>query len=90
MTEFREKKPASEPVFRKLFDGEYNLSFKRRHTDTCKTCDELNAKIQRRIIIDKTLTENEKKNILNWLKKRMRLFVMTSQKQLEVNVNPWF
>lgn len=30
----------SENMFRHIFNTEYNLSFKRRHTDTCKTCDE--------------------------------------------------
>lgn len=27
-------------IFREIFKSEYNLSFKRRHTDTCRTCDE--------------------------------------------------
>ena len=29
--------------FREIFNTEVNLAFKRRHTDTCKTCDAFNA-----------------------------------------------
>lgn len=28
-------------IFRKIFIRDFNLSFKRRHTDTCRTCDEI-------------------------------------------------
>ena len=32
--------------FREIFNTEVNLAFKRRHTDTCKTCDAFNAALQ--------------------------------------------
>lgn len=37
--EFRQQEPISEFVFREIFNTKFNLCFKRRHTDTCKTCD---------------------------------------------------
>lgn len=35
----------SDHIFREIFNTEYNLSFKRRHTDTCKKCDEINTSL---------------------------------------------
>ena len=33
-------------MVREIFNTEFNLAFKRRHTDTCKTCDAFNAALQ--------------------------------------------
>lgn len=40
----------SQYIFREIFNTEYNLSFKRRHTDTCKTCDEFEASLKSSIV----------------------------------------
>lgn len=39
----KSKECASEHIFRQIFNTEFSLSFKRRHTDTCRRCDEINA-----------------------------------------------
>lgn len=44
------EKAVSEYVFRQTFNTEFNLSFKRRHTDTCKTCDEFESAIQSKVV----------------------------------------
>ena len=36
----------SNHMFREIFNTEFNFAFKRRHTDTCKTCDAFNAALQ--------------------------------------------
>lgn len=38
---FQKRKCLSESVFRRTFNYDFNLAFKRRKTDTCKMCDEL-------------------------------------------------
>ena len=45
VTEFRQRNVLSEYMFREIFNTKFNLAFKRPKTDTCKTCDEINAKI---------------------------------------------
>lgn len=40
----------SQYIFREIFNTEYNLSFKRRHTDTCKTCDEFETSLKSSIV----------------------------------------
>lgn len=42
--------PVSSYIFREIFNTKFNLSFKRRHTDTCKTCDEYNCALKSFII----------------------------------------
>lgn len=39
-----------EGIFREIFNTEYNLSFKRRHTDTCRTCDEFKVGLESELI----------------------------------------
>lgn len=39
--EFQQKKCLSEFMFRRTFNYDFNLAFKRRKADTCKRCDEL-------------------------------------------------
>lgn len=38
-----EKQPVSDFTFRRIFKKKFNLSFKRRKSDICKTCDTLNV-----------------------------------------------
>lgn len=45
VSEFRRRTVLSENMFRQIFNTEFNLAFKRPKTDTCKTCDEIHAKI---------------------------------------------
>lgn len=40
--EFKERAIVTKNMFRDIFNTEFNIQFERRHTDTCKTCDELN------------------------------------------------
>lgn len=46
VTEFRQRTVLSEYMFREIFNTEFNLAFKRPKTDTCKTCDEIDAKMK--------------------------------------------
>lgn len=55
--EFRQLDPVSEYIFREIFSTKFNLSFKRRHTDTCKTCDLLH--IQSTVRTSRNNRENE-------------------------------
>ena len=38
--------PVLEHTYRKIFCSEYNIGFKLPKSDTCKTCDQLNIKIE--------------------------------------------
>ena len=40
------RRAVSNHMFREIFNTEFNLAFKRRHTDTCKTCYVFNAALQ--------------------------------------------
>lgn len=53
----------SNHIFREIFNTEYNLSFKRRHTDTCKTCDQIDASLRSNIVPEqiKVQLQNDKK-----------------------------
>lgn len=48
--EFRQQNSVSEYVFRGIFNTEFNLSFKRRHSDTCKTCDGFQTSLSSSIV----------------------------------------
>lgn len=48
--EFRSEEAVSEYVFRQIFNTEFNLSFKRPHSDSCKTCDELNVNMKSQLV----------------------------------------
>lgn len=50
--------PVSDHIFRDIFNHEFNLSFKRRKTDSCKTCDEI------MIGINSVVTTQTRKNDL--------------------------
>lgn len=45
VSEFRQRTVLSEYMFREIFNTEFNLAFKRPKTDTCKTCDEIHARV---------------------------------------------
>lgn len=53
-------------IFREMFNTEFNLSFKRKHSDTCKTCDEF------KVAIGSTLVPQDQKNTLEE-KRKMHL-----------------
>lgn len=48
--EEKKKKMVSVQIFRHIFNTEYNLSFKRRHSDTCKSCDEFQMSLKSTVI----------------------------------------
>lgn len=66
---FHERKVLSEHMFRDIFNKEYNLSFKRRKTDTCKRCDELDRAIKDSKPNELDKFEKEKTSHLNHVKK---------------------
>lgn len=49
---FRQRNPVSLHIFRTIFNTEFNLAFKRRHTDTCRTCDEYKIQISSLMIVN--------------------------------------
>lgn len=44
--EFKNEHPVSHYVFSEIFNNNFNLGFKRCHTDTCKTCDNLQCSLK--------------------------------------------
>lgn len=55
-----EEKPVSEHIFRHIFNTEFNLSFKTRHTDTCSKCDSYNI-----ILKDTSVSEADRAETKN-------------------------
>lgn len=53
--------PVSDHIFRRIFNTKFNLSFKKRCTDTCKTCDEIHS------AINSTVTTKQRKKQLQKL-----------------------
>lgn len=49
----------SEYIFREIFYTKYNLSFKRRHSDTCRTCDEINNGLKSTLVSEQHKKELE-------------------------------
>lgn len=74
--EFRQLNAVSEHIFREIFNTEFNLCFKRRHTDTCKCCDEFDAKMSSSIVPEnaKKEIEKQKKNHLDLVETTNRSF----------------
>lgn len=56
--DFQKKKCLSEFAFRKMFNYDFNLAFKRRKLDTCKKCDELKI-IQRTSDVTREIQHHE-------------------------------
>lgn len=52
----------SEYIFRRTFNTEYNLGFKRRHTDTCRTCDEIFTILNNNLVSEECKKEFEQKD----------------------------
>lgn len=67
--EMRNQTFVSFHIFCEIFNTEYNLSFKRRHTDTCKTCDQIDASLKSNIVTEqiKDQLQLDKKLIMIWL-----------------------
>lgn len=57
---FKNQNFVSRQIFRQIFNLDFNLGFKRRHTDTCRTCDEINTSLQSVLIsvAEKTRLKN--------------------------------
>lgn len=66
---FQQRNILSEHMFRHIFNKDFNLAFKRRKTDTCKTCCELDTKI-----LDNNLTY-EQRQMQKQLKENHRDYV---------------
>lgn len=58
----KNKECVSDSIFRRVFNTEYNLIFKRRHTDTCRTCDEINAALKSSLTSEQHKAELQKKS----------------------------
>lgn len=50
--EFKNLSFVSRFIFREIFNQDFNLSFKRRHTDTCRTCDEIVTSLKSNLLTD--------------------------------------
>lgn len=85
--QLREKKPVKENIFRTIYHTEYNLSFKKRHTDNCKICDELNAQFNSTVTLpaQKIRLEEEKANHLLLVEQRNCLFRSDIEAAMESN-----
>lgn len=75
------RQSVKDPIFRRIFDTEFNLSFKRAHTDTCKTCDSLDASLR-----DPKLTA-ERKDAIITVKVNHHLEAGKIHKEFEADVN---
>ncbi|XP_030761220.1 uncharacterized protein LOC115886267 [Sitophilus oryzae] len=56
------KKPVSENIFREIFNHDFNLSFKKRHSDTCNACNTFKANKDNQNLSEeerRTLTESK-------------------------------
>lgn len=53
-------KPVCITIFRQIFNEDFNLSFKKPHTDTCKVCDSYKAQL-----LNETLSTEKKEKIEN-------------------------
>lgn len=63
VAEFRQRTVLSEHMFREIFNTKFNLAFKRPKTDTCKTCDEINAKIKSGELSFEEMQNQEKRKL---------------------------
>lgn len=57
--------PVSNYMFRQILNTEFNLSFKKRCTDTCKTCDEIHASMNSTITTKQRKTELQRLNTVH-------------------------
>lgn len=67
-------------VFREIFNTEYNLSFKRRHTDTCRVCDEI------KVGLESNLTTDERKDELSQIKSAHSNLVTKTNEEFKEDV----
>lgn len=63
VSEFRQRTVLSEYIFREIFNTEFNLAFKRPKTDTCKTCDEMHAKMKSGVLSLEEMQQQEKRKL---------------------------
>lgn len=95
--EFNKRKAVSEWKFRHVFNTKFNLGFKPIKTDTCRTCDKLNAAIGserthtlKREFNHKQITEclgknfNDTKNFVRDLSNNTEMFTFDLQRALEL------
>lgn len=77
--ELLHKNVLSEPIFRRIFNTDFNLSFARLKVDTCRKCDKLNALSQSLKLNSKEIheIEQEKKAHLELVKKTKEEFAET-------------
>lgn len=76
LNEEHKRKIVSENIFRHIFNTEYNLSFKRRHSDTCKSCDEFKMSLKSMVLSSdaKDAIELKRKNHHELVEKTNEMF----------------
>lgn len=58
---FKNMKFVSYHIFRRIFKSDFNLSFKLRHTDTCRFCDEINISLRNKMVPENTKNKMRRK-----------------------------
>lgn len=64
--QFRNEHFVSHYIFSEIFNTEYNLSFKRRHTDTCRFCDEIKVVLQSALVSETRKIELRSEQTNHW------------------------
>lgn len=80
--EFRKRKALSEWKFRDIFNTKFNLAFHPKKSDTCRTCDKLEAQIQ-----SEKANNSNKADLLQQKKHHLQIVKFTKEKFAETIEN---